>query len=451
MSLAIVSPTLAVSLNPQAIAEEVGGAIPLVFLIALVPVLLIAGGFAILAARYGSVASVVGLFRQTAGPRVAAVSGFLLVGAYLMTFPGTLAAFGLFVQTAVMRLTGSTISDVWMLPLAVGLLVLGYLIALRPIKTVGNLLLSIEGVSVMVITGVSLLALGVMQLGRGTPDQQVTFSDFSLAGVSLSALGIALTFAVVSVAGFEGASAVGESTKDPRRNVPLALVGTAVGAILFYALVASVGVWAFGEAAADFASFSLGSALPASLADEFAFTWVGTFVTLTGAATCLASVIGACVASSRLVAALVRRSLLPSALAQEDDVTAEPRRAMAVTVVGGAAVTLLCLFLVGGAPFRVFELGGAVAGFLYLAVYAMVCAVATVVMVRERSAIGALLMVLGGLSAVGIFVVTFFPLPDGWAWWGPVLAAAIVVGSVVLGSRGGWVGQRSQLDRAQPS
>lgn len=63
MSLAIVSPTLAVSLNPQAIAEEVGGAIPLVFLIALVPVLLIAGGFAILAARYGSVASVVGLFR----------------------------------------------------------------------------------------------------------------------------------------------------------------------------------------------------------------------------------------------------------------------------------------------------------------------------------------------------------------------------------------------------
>lgn len=367
-----------------------------------------------------------------------------------MTFPGTLADFGLFVQTAVMRLTGSTMSDVWMLPLAAGLLLLGYLIALRPIKTVGNLLLSIEGVSVLVITGVSLLAFGVMILGRGSADQQVTFSDFSLAGVSMSALGIALTFALVSVAGFEGAAAVGESTKDPRRNVPLALVGTAVGAILFYALVASVGVWAFGEEAADFASFSLGSALPASLADELAFTWLGTFVTLTGAATCLASVIGACVASSRLVAALARRSLLPIALAQEDDVTAEPRRAMAATVVSGTAITLLCLFLVGGTPFRVFELGGAVAGFLYLAVYAMVCAVATVVMVRERSPIGALLMVLGGVCAVGIFAVTFFPLPDGWAWWGPVLALAVVVGSVVLGWRGGWADQRSPLEGAQP-
>lgn len=57
VSLAIVSPTLAVSLNPQAVVEQVGGAIPLVYLVALIPVLLIAGGFAILASRYGSVAS----------------------------------------------------------------------------------------------------------------------------------------------------------------------------------------------------------------------------------------------------------------------------------------------------------------------------------------------------------------------------------------------------------
>ena len=385
VSLAIVSPTLAVSLNPQAIAEQVGGAIPLVYLISLVPVLLIAGGFAVLASRYKSVGSVVGLFRQTAGPRVAAISGFLLVGAYVMTFPGTLAAFGLFVEAAVFRLTGVMIADFWLLVMAVMLLVGGYIIALRPIRSVGNVLLSIEGLSVLVIVAVSLVGLGVMLSGGGSAEQQVTFTDFSLAGVSVSAIGIALTFAVVSVAGFEGAASVGESMRNPLRSVPMALVGTAVGAIVFYALVASVGVWAFGEEAADFASFSVASALPASLADEFTVPAVGTFVTFTAAATCLASVIGACVAGSRMFNILARQSLLPTGLAGEDATTGEPRSAMALTVISGAIASLLCLVLVGGEPFRVFELAGAVAGFLYLVVYAMVCSVALRLMVQQRA------------------------------------------------------------------
>lgn len=436
VSLSIVSPTLAISLNPQAIGEEVGGAIPVVYLLALVPILLIAAGFALLAARYGSVGSVVGLLHRTVGDRASSISGFVLAGAYVMALPGTMCAFALFVQALAVRLLGWEPADAPMLLAGVGVLLVGYLIALRPLRLVGNVLLSIEGLSVVVITLVALAAMGAMLMGRGTPEQQVTFSDFSLAGVSFSTIGIALTFAVVSVAGFEGAASVGESTRNPRRNVPLALIATAVGAVLFYTLVSAVGVWAFSTSVGDVESGSMNASLPSALADAFVGPFVGTFLLLTGALTCLAGVIGACVGASRIVAALSGRGLLPGRLTHRDAATGEPDRAMRAVALTGLLVTLVCILLVGTDLFRVFELAGAVAGFLFLAVYAAVCTVAARVMWAEGRPLGVALMVMGTATAVVIFGVTLFPLPDGWARWGPVLAVTVLVAAVVLGVRG---------------
>ena len=51
---------MSVSLNPQAIADQVGSAVPTAFLIALLPLTLILGSFVVLTKRRGTAGSVFG-------------------------------------------------------------------------------------------------------------------------------------------------------------------------------------------------------------------------------------------------------------------------------------------------------------------------------------------------------------------------------------------------------
>lgn len=57
VSLAVVGPSMSVSLNPQAMAEQVGGAVPVVYVIALVPLATIALAFIVLTRRHGTAGS----------------------------------------------------------------------------------------------------------------------------------------------------------------------------------------------------------------------------------------------------------------------------------------------------------------------------------------------------------------------------------------------------------
>ncbi len=58
ISLAVMAPSMAVSLNPQVIAEQVGTAVPTAYVIALISLALITGSFVILTRRCGSAGSV---------------------------------------------------------------------------------------------------------------------------------------------------------------------------------------------------------------------------------------------------------------------------------------------------------------------------------------------------------------------------------------------------------
>ncbi|MEX1209435.1 MAG: hypothetical protein WEA35_01030 [Candidatus Nanopelagicales bacterium] len=69
VSLAVVGPSMSVSLNPQAMAEQVGGAVPLVYVMALVPIATIAIAFIVLTRRHGTAGSLYTLVGLELGPR----------------------------------------------------------------------------------------------------------------------------------------------------------------------------------------------------------------------------------------------------------------------------------------------------------------------------------------------------------------------------------------------
>ena len=96
VSLAVVGPSMSVSLNPQAMAEQVGGAVPVVYVMALVPLATIAIAFIVLTRRHGVAGSLYTLVGLELGPRAGAISGLWLLSAYCTFTALTAASFGIF-------------------------------------------------------------------------------------------------------------------------------------------------------------------------------------------------------------------------------------------------------------------------------------------------------------------------------------------------------------------
>ncbi len=71
--------------------------------------------------------------------------------------------------------------------------------------------------------------LGKLAGGNGPDGQGITFSPFTLAsGFGTSALFLGVVFGFLSFAGFEAAATLGEETRHPRRDIPRAILGTAI-------------------------------------------------------------------------------------------------------------------------------------------------------------------------------------------------------------------------------
>src|SRR5690348_13653869 len=82
ISLALMAPSMAASINPQGTATTVGRAVPIAFALAFVGVLLVAYTFVRLTQRFHHSGSVYGFVGATLGPRAGVISGWALAGTY---------------------------------------------------------------------------------------------------------------------------------------------------------------------------------------------------------------------------------------------------------------------------------------------------------------------------------------------------------------------------------
>src|SRR6201996_6882713 len=96
LSIALMAPSMAANINPQASAATAGRAVPLAFLIAAVGVLLVAYTFVRLCQYYKHSGSVYAFVGATLGPRAGVIAGWGLVGTYTFYAVTTAAAAGIF-------------------------------------------------------------------------------------------------------------------------------------------------------------------------------------------------------------------------------------------------------------------------------------------------------------------------------------------------------------------
>lgn len=146
----------------------------------------------------------------------------------------------------------------------------------------------------------------------------------------------ALLFSILLFGGFETAGALAEESKNPRREIPIALVGTVTGAALLLVFCSYAGTIHYGAegVSKDWGGVMDGYARMAeTLVGPWAALWIRLAVLVDFAATC----IGFTLAASKGIFALARAARLPSMLARTNSRGAPS---------AAAGVVLVCALLV---------------------------------------------------------------------------------------------------------
>ncbi len=442
LSVALMAPSMAANINPQATATTTGRAVPLAFLIAAIGVLLVGYGFVRLCQYFqhsGSVYAFVGL---TLGPRAGVVSGLGLFATY--TFYGivTSSASGI-LGTAFLDSTGIWNNPPTWAPFLIAALSLAgsLLLTVTPARRGTSTLLTIEGVTVAIIVVVSAVVL-IRLISGHVPDggtQKFTLDVFTVApGTANSDLFLGIVFGFLSFAGFEAASTLGEETAHPHRDIPRAILGTAIFGGIFFVVVTAIEMMGFGTGAAGVKAFTGSGSLLGDLGTSYIGSWVGDVIslgaTISAFGCCLACTVGA----SRLLYAMNRdlggagRGL--ATLSRNDT----PARAAGV-VTALMAVGFVVMLLSAGhwVAEDTFAWSGTIGTLILLVAYLITTAGAIRLVFVQRRMDVPMWQVVIPVLAIGVLGYTIYRQLSPWPAAGvarnlPLTAAAWVLLSVIV-------------------
>jgi len=433
ISLALMAPSMAASINPQGTATTVGRAVPIAFALAFVGVLLVAYTFVRLTQRFHHSGSVYGFVGATLGPSAGVISGWALTGTYTFYAVTTAMAGGRFASNFLNALGIWNNPPAWsgFLIGAIGMVLIWW-IATTPARGGTRLLLAAEAVTVILILIVIAIVFAKLLGHSGPGHLGVTSKIFSLpSGTPLTTVFLGVVFGFLSFAGFEAAATLGEETRKPNRDIPRAILGVAIFGGVYFFLVTAVEVMGFGTTTKGVTAFINSTSLIGDLGTSYVSAWIGNLITVGAMVSAFSCALACTVGAARLVYAMSRDGMLPSRLSRVSDRHRTPVSAAAAVVVGVFVVIAFTWFALNGNPFTLFEEAGTIGTLILLVVYIL----ATIGMVRlvffsGQTAVRRWEIV---IPVVGVIVLGYtlfrnvWPLPTGIAWWGPSVAIAWLV------------------------
>jgi amino acid transporter len=441
ISLALMAPSMAASINPQGTATTVGRATPIAFALAFVGVLLVAYTFVRLTQRFHHSGSVYGFVGATLGPSTGVVSGWALTGTYTFYAVTTAMAGGRFASNFLNAL------GIWHNPPAwsgflIGLIAMAliWLVAVSPVRGSTRLLLAAEAITVVLIVVVIAIVFAKL-LGHSGPGKLgVTSQVFSLpTGTSVSTLFLGVVFGFLSFAGFEAAATLGEETKRPNRDIPRAILGVAIFGGIYFFVVTAVEVMGFGTSAKGVTAFINSTSLIGDLGTSYVASWLGNLITIGAMISAFSCALACTVGAARLVYAMGRDGVLPTGLGAVAPRRNTPMASSLVVMIAVYVVVAFTWAALRSNPFTLFLEAGTIGTLILLVVYIL----ATIGMVRlvffrpsavDRPPVRRWEIALPVLGIVVLGYTVFrniWPLPTGVAWWGPAVALAWLVLGIV--------------------
>jgi amino acid transporter len=316
-------------------------------------------------------------------------------------------------------------------------LLVALVLAIMPARRGAHVLLSVEGTTVALILVVTVVVLVRLLAGNAPGHEHFTWSVFSVApGTHSNDLFLGVVFGFLSFAGFEAAATLGEEANRPTRDIPRAILGTAIFGGLYFVVVTAVEVMGFGAGPAGIKAFSSSGSLLGDLGSSYVGHWVGDVITLgttvSAFGCCLASTVGA----ARLLYALSRDTSGPRGLGRSNARWGTPVAAT-VVIVAMAAVIVVVQTAVTKHPdaFNSFLWSGTIGTLILLVVYVL-ATVGCIVLVFVRRKLPVpmwqIIVPIAGLVVLGYTLYrNVYPYPAGDAAWFPVVSGIWLVVAII--------------------
>jgi amino acid transporter len=318
------------------------------------------------------------------------------------------------------------------LPFAIVAALIIYTLATREVRILGRVLLSVEGLSVLVM--VLVLVVIVVKLTGGFEGRHPSAEVFVLPhGATLQMLVLGSVFGFQAFAGFEGAASLGEETLNPRRNVPRA-IALAIGAtVVLYLFTSTVMAMGFGVTDEQGKAFADSSGPLFDLSTTYVSPTAALVLELGCMVSAFSAALGTMSGAGRMLFAMSRDALPQSRLARLGE-RSEPTAAI-LFVFGFTILLAVAVRIVGIDGLHVAFYFGSVGGLMLLTAYVMANVGAIRMMARAGGRERALIVV----SAAGIVMVlylifnTLYPVPD-WPYnlFPYLVAAWLAVGLAVV-------------------
>jgi len=421
-SVANMAPTLTPAINIAVVAGLAGSGSWLGFLIASTGVFFVALNIATLSRRHTLSGSYFIYIGRTTGPLAGLIAGWLMIGGYLVSAMAVAFAEVLFLENFLASLGLEALTPNPGLAICVFLGVTGFA-AWRDIRLSSRFGLVLEVASIGIL--VLITAIVVAQRGTVIDPKQLDFGNLGYGGIMTS-----LTFAVLSFVGFESAATLARETRNPARNVGLAVTMSALLAGLFFVAITYFMVLginddtrALGDSTAPFIAMTERAGLSAAGTAMY-------FGALISGLACLLATLNAV---SRLLFSMARYGYLARALA-----TVHPRHRTPATAVGlSVAVVLLgCLVTLPLGPLAAFGFAGTLATFGFLAIYFLICLAAPL----DQFQAGTLAVRHLLISGAGTLMMTFVILGSVWPVppWPANLLPWLFLGYLAVGAAWFW-------------
>ncbi len=331
LSIGIMAPTAAMALNGSLAAGITGSAVPLAFLLATIAVGLASFSFIQFSRYFAHSGSVYGFNGMALGPRVGFFSGWALLGTYLAFTCASTAEVGNFAQAFFADLH----ANIDWLPLALVAGAIIWIFAYSDIALSTRLTLVMEGVSVLLI-----IILAIVIFSKVGAAGQLTAQPFNPGNQPLSNVGLAAVFGFLSFAGFEGAATLGEETRNPRRNIPLAILAAVVGTGIFYVAITYAQTVGFGTSAAGVQAFASSTAPLGALGQRYVGGIMATLIDFGATISAFASALGTANAGARILFSMGRDGFITDRLGTTSRRTGSPALAVAIVMIIAFAVVL---------------------------------------------------------------------------------------------------------------
>jgi amino acid transporter len=422
LSLSVIAPTLTAAFNITLVVQAAGAAAPLTFAIGTIAVGLVALSFIAFSRRVSHAGSAYAYVTHTFGRRLGFVAGWALLLTYFGFATGCAALVGSFTAAVLQRL-GLDIGGAWVLVGALAVL-LAWWLAFRDMRLAGRLMLALEGVAV---AGTLVLCARILTQTHPTMAQSLASFRPSADFGGWSGIGFGLVFTVLSFAGFEGAATLGEETVNPRRNIPVAMFSTVLGAGAFFVFVAYCEVIGFGPARVH--ELAASAAPLNDLALRYGSPSLALLLDLATATCAFSGVLGGLSAAARVLFALGRVGLAPT-LAEVHDRHGTPARAIIWAALAIGASFLVWAPLTGAGNY--YSYASTTGTLALILVYIAVGGAEMVEAWRDGRPLWSAICVIGPVVLLWSLYRTVYPAPEFPNNLWPYLAILWIVAAFVV-------------------